>query len=264
MLPKKELIRIEKSIVQAAHEGGKVLLRYFGTRLKIHTKPDAGLVSKADIESEKTILRILKKTRPDFVALTEEFSPNAGRSQGRWIIDPLDGTTNYLRGFPVFCVSIAAEWEGEIVAGVIYHPILKETFSAHRGGGAFLNGKRIHVSGVKRLADSVLTTGFTYKKSKWLKIEVDAFERLSSQVIGIRRPGSAALDLAYTARGTFDGFWEHQLSPWDVAAGLLLVEEAGGKVTDFRNGKLDIHCGEILATNGGVHAEMLKKIRGGR
>lgn len=211
--------KLLKAAVEAAHASGDILAHHFGKTLRVREKTGAGLVTNIDIASEKAALRILKKSFPDFGFLTEESGIHAARSAGRWVIDPLDGTTNYIHRFPMFCVSIAAEWEGEVIVGVIYHPILKDTYTAIRGKGAFVNGKRLRVSSTSRLEDSLLTTGFTYRKDEWLHAEMQAFENLSAVARAVRRPGSAALDLAYTARGVFDGFWERRLSPWDVAAG---------------------------------------------
>jgi len=252
---------LRNSIIKAAHASGRVLLKYFQKNIDVREKKGAGLVTIADLEAERAAVRILSRARPDFGFLTEEADPIESQSLGRWIIDPLDGTTNFVHGFPMFCVSIAAEWDGKIVAGVIYHPILKDTYVATRGRGAFLNGKRMRVSKTTKLSDSLLTTGFTYRKDEILKAEMEAFERLSGIVRAIRRPGSAALDLAYTARGVFDGFWERRLSPWDVAAGALLVEEAGGKVTDFQGKSFKIDAGQILATNAKLHPPLIQIIQ---
>jgi len=161
----------------------------------------------------------------------------------------------------MFCVSIAAEWDGKIVAGVIEHPILRETYTATLGGGAFLNGKPLRVSATASLGDSLLATGFTYRKTELLHTEMVAFEELSSIARAIRRAGSAALDLAYTARGVFDGFWERRLSPWDIAAGLLLVREAGGRVTDFRGNEDILGSAAILASNGRLHDGLLEAVQ---
>jgi myo-inositol-1(or 4)-monophosphatase len=256
-------------MIGAALTCGKIIRKYHHSRaLKISEKLGAGLVTNADIESEKACVAALRKLRPDFGFLTEEGTtivhgakPNAEKPRGRWIIDPLDGTTNFVHGFPMFCVSIAAEWDGEIIAGVIEHPILRETYSATLGGGAFLNGKRLSVSKTTNLDDSLLSTGFTYRKTELLHTEMLAFEELSSIARAIRRPGSAALDLAYTARGVFDGFWERRLSPWDIAAGLLLVREAGGKVTDFRGSENIIDSSTILASNASLHSDLLDAIQ---
>lgn len=255
--PSKELM--VQAAVKAAHASGKVLARHFGKRLKVDEKKGAGLVTNVDLESEEAALRILKRAFPGFAVLTEETGSQKGTG-GRWIIDPLDGTTNYVHRFPMFCVSIAAEWEDQVVVGVIYHPILKDTYIAVRGKGATINGSKMRVSKTAHLKDSLLTTGFTYRKDQWLRAEMEAFERLSATARAVRRPGSAALDLAYTARGVFDGFWERRLSPWDVAAGALLVEEAGGKVTDFSGRPFRSDAGEILASNRVLHDPLIQSV----
>lgn len=237
---------------EAAAVAARVLKRHFGSKLRVAEKPGAGLVTNADLAAEQAALRVLRKATPEFGILTEESAPhvnNTVRSRGRWILDPLDGTTNFVHRFPMFCISIAAEWEGRIVAGVIQAPILDETYIAIRGRGARVNGKRLRVSGTRRLQDALLTTGFAYSAGEGLRRDVELFGRLSSIARGIRRPGSAALDLAYTARGVFDGFWERNLSAWDVAAGSLLVEEAGGKVSDFQGNPFTLDSREILAAN---------------
>jgi myo-inositol-1(or 4)-monophosphatase len=213
-------------------------------------------------------MKVLRRDREfhRFKILTEESAPDIAASQGpaRWIMDPLDGTTNFVHRFPMFCVSIAAEWHGKIVVGVIYHPILGDTYVAVRGKGAFLyqgkpgragqgTGKRLHASRTNRIQDSLLTTGFTYGREDWLKMEMLAFQRISTMARAVRRPGSACLDLAYTSRGVFDGFWERRLSPWDVAAGSILVSEAGGLVTDFNGNPFHVEMKEILAAAPKVH-----------
>lgn len=257
--------KILVGMVKAASISGAILRKYYeqgrGTKLSISEKPGAGLVTNADIESEKACVKALRKLRPDFSFLTEEETAERTPARGRWIIDPLDGTTNFVHGFPMFCVSLAAEWDGEVIAAVIEHPILRETYTAILGGGAFLNGRRLQVSKTKTLADSLLSTGFTYRKTELLHTEMAAFEKLSGIARAIRRPGSAALDLAYTARGVFDGFWERRLSPWDVAAGLLLVREAGGTVTDFKGDERVIDSPSILATNSVLHRVLLDVVK---
>lgn len=272
-----------KAMIEAAWASGEVIRSYFGKVLRIREKLGAGLVTEADTNAEKAALKILQRARPDFELLAEESSPIPssgaqsrlrqsslgpgaapktleGEGHGRWIMDPLDGTTNFIHGFPMFCVSIAAEWKGQIIAGVIYHPIFEETYTAILGSGAFLNRKRMQVSKTDRLKDTLLTTGFSYRKDQWLHAEMEAFERLSAVARAIRRPGSAALDLAYTARGIFDGFWERRLSAWDVAAGALLVQEAGGMVTDFQGDPFRIDALEILASNRGLHQDLLDTV----
>lgn len=259
-------------MVRAAHICGAIIRKYHEARftksgLNVSEKLGAGLVTNADLESERACVAALRKLRPDFGFLTEEGTtlvdgkaPDT-KPRGRWIIDPLDGTTNFVHGFPMFCVSIAAEWDGKIIAGVIEHPILRETYTATLGGGAFLGKKALRVSTTSEVTDSLLSTGFTYRKTELLHTEMVAFEELSSVARAIRRPGSAALDLAYTARGVFDGFWERRLSPWDIAAGLLLVREAGGKVTDFRGNEDVLDSPTVLASNGILHVGLLDAIQ---
>lgn len=251
---------IAKTTVDAAKAAGRVLAKHFGKRLSIREKPGAGLVTNADLEAEDAALKILRRKFPDFGILTEESPAEVGRDEGRWILDPLDGTTNFVHRFPMFCVSLAAEWSGQVVVGVVYHPIFDETYLAIRGKGAKVNGVKMRVSQASKLSNSLLTTGFTYRKTESLHQEMEAFERLSGISRAIRRPGSAALDLAYTARGVFDGFWERKLSPWDVAAGSLLVQEAGGWVTDFRGNEFRPEFKEILAANSKLHPLLLQAV----
>lgn len=251
---------LKKTGLDAAYAAGHVLKRNFRKKLKIEEKPGAGLVTNADFEAQDRAVKILRKGFPDFGFLTEEAKPVASRGEGRWIIDPLDGTTNYVHGFPMFCVSIAAEWAGQIVLAVVYHPILDEMYVAGRGKGATVNGKKIHVSETLKLENALLTTGFTYHKQELLRSEMKAFENLSSVARAVRRPGSAVLDLAYTARGVFDGFWERNLSPWDVAAGSLLVTEAGGQVTDLTGRPFQIEQRQILASNSLLHTALVREI----
>ncbi len=257
------LDRLARTSVEAAHAAGEVLAYYFDKKLRIREKPGAGLVTQADTEAESAALKVLKRDFPEFGFLTEESPEEGAGRDGRFVLDPLDGTTNFVHRFPMFCVSLAAEWEDQVVVGVIYHPILKETYLGIRGKGARVNGNRLRVSTTTELRDTLLTTGFTYQKEVHLRKEMEAFTQLSGIARAVRRPGSAALDLAYTARGVFDGFWERGLSAWDVAAGSLLIEEAGGKVTNFQGKGFDIRAREILATNGLVHGALRKIIQPG-
>jgi myo-inositol-1(or 4)-monophosphatase len=254
--------KLHDTLVRSAHAAADVLMDYWsGRTLNVREKKGAGLVSDADFESERAAISVLRRAYPDFAILTEETGTHSGErnSRGRFILDPLDGTTNYIHGFPVFCVSVAAEWDGQIVAGAIYHPVLKDLYTAIKGKGANLNGKPLHVSRTNKIEGALLSTGFSYnKKGDVLSKEMSAFKKLSNIASGIRRPGSAALDLAYVARGVFDGFWERNLSPWDMAAGMLLVTEAGGKVGNFAGKKFHIDTKEILATNGKIHNQMVK------
>jgi myo-inositol-1(or 4)-monophosphatase len=253
------LVQLRDAAIGASHASGRELMKRFRKKLKISEKPGAGIVTDADLASERVALKALKLAFPKFGILTEESGVKEARSAGRWIIDPLDGTTNYAHGFPMFCVSIAAEWEGEIVAGVIFHPTLGETFTAIKGKGAFVNGRRMQVSTTRDTGNALLSTGFTSKKEEWLEQELGIFEKLSRAAQGVRRPGSAALDMAYVARGTFDGYWERGLSAWDVAAGKILIEEAGGKVTDFKGKSFCLDSGEVFSSNGVLHSQLLRQ-----
>ncbi len=259
-LSQRDLNHLRKGVIKASWAAGKVLMKHFGKRLKIDEKKNAGLVTNADFEAEEAAFKVLRRFRPDFSFLAEESAPIAAPAEGRWILDPLDGTTNFIHGFPMFCVSIAAEWQGAVVAGAIFHPVFKETYWAARGMGAWVNKKKLAVSTTSVIRDTLLTTGFTTRREEWLHKEMEAFERLSGVVRAIRRPGSAALDLAYTARGVFDGFWERRLAPWDVAAGGLLVLEAGGRVTNFKGEPFQVDHKEILAGGPGIHRTLLQTI----
>jgi myo-inositol-1(or 4)-monophosphatase len=250
--------KLKTTCVEACLAAGAVLRKHFGKKLRVDEKKNAGLVTNADVEAEDAVLRVLRRRFPSFGVLTEEAGRMTSPTPGRFIVDPLDGTTNFVHGFPMFCVSLAAEWNGKVVVGVIYHPLFGEIYLGVRGQGATLNGRPLKVSVTPELHNSLLSTGFSYRKEEWLKREMESFEKLSGVARAIRRPGSAALDLAYTARGVFDGFWERRLSPWDVAAGSLLVEEAGGKVTDFQGNAFSVDTPEILATNGTIHPKLLK------
>lgn len=236
-------VALKKVAIEAAHASGQVLRRYFRKSIQVSEKKGAGLVTNADLESQHRCVKILRKAFPLFGFLTEEEKPEKAQSPGRWIIDPLDGTTNFVHGFPMFCVSIAAEWNHEIVVGVIYDPILDETYSAIQGKGAKVNGRTIRISPTRKISDALLTTGF---------------EAFGNQARGVRRPGSAALDLAYTARGVFDGFCEKGLYPWDIAAGALIVTEAGGKVTNFTGHSFDLESGELLVSNSHLHPALTR------
>ncbi len=232
-------------------------------RLEFTTKSDDSLVTKIDVESERQALRYLKKRYPSFGFVSEETAPDRYESlknQDFFVIDPLDGTTNFVRGFPMFCFTVAAVIQGEIVAAATYHPILELSFRASLRGGSFLNGKRIQVSSVENFKEAVLTTGFAYTKETNLKQEMEAFAKVSKIARAVRRPGSAALDLAYTALGVFDGFWEQNLKPWDTAAGALLVTEAGGIVSDFSGKAYELDSPSLLATNPMLQKKFLSAV----
>lgn len=248
--------------IQTARDAGRVLAERFGRNLRISNKSELDLVTESDLASERLIIDRIKTHYPRHTILAEESGTNSPAAEGaqsdwRWIIDPLDGTTNYAHGYPCFCVSMGLERNGTLELGVIYDPLRDEVFAAERGQGAALNGKRIHVSPTPSLAGALLCTGFPYDVR-----ERGQFARHFANFImnaqGVRRDGAAALDLAYVAAGRFDGFWEEGLKPWDVAAGILLIEEAGGRVSDYHNGPLDIFTPPILASNGLIHEQMMR------
>ena len=243
--------------VEAARIAGRFQQYRFESVLDVTMKGDKNLVTEVDQESERLIVQHLLSSFPDHSIVAEEGEYPRGEIPFRWIIDPLDGTTNYAHGFPWFCVSIGLESAGELVAGVIYNPMHDELFTATRGGGAFLNGHRLHVSLRCPLQDTLLGTGFPYDCASDPVNNFDNFIAFQKTARGIRRAGAAALDLAYVAAGRLDGFWELKLKPWDVAAGVLLVREAGGTVTAFDGTDYDIFNGRIVASNGLIHDEMV-------
>lgn len=240
--------------IDAAEQAGELLRRLFGKALDIHYKDRINLVTRADCASERVIVRKLRKDYPAFGILAEEGTRLEADS--KWIIDPLDGTTNYAHGYPVFCVSIALEREGKIALGVIYDPTRREIFTAQQGKGAFLDRKRVHVSKIQDINRAFLVTGFAYDIQTSKDNNLDHFATFIRKAQAIRRDGSAALNLAYLACGRFDGFWELKLHPWDTAAGSIIVAEAGGKISDFRGRPFSIYGQETLATNGFIHKTM--------
>lgn len=246
--------------VQTAREAGRILAERFGRITEVSHKGEIDLVTEADLASERFIIERIRNYYPRHAILAEESGPSdAGerRSDYVWIVDPLDGTTNYAHGYPVFAVSIALEHQGEILLGVVYDPMRDELFAAERGAGATLNGRRIRVSDVEDLNKAMLCTGFPYdvrERGEFAR----HFRNFIMTAQAVRRDGSAALDLAYVASGRFDGFWEEGLNPWDVAAGALLVEEAGGRVTDYQGRPFSIYRAPVLASNGLVHEAMMR------
>jgi myo-inositol-1(or 4)-monophosphatase len=248
--------------IEAAKRAGIYLMEALEQKRDISKKGIVDIVTDADKGAEMIIHNIISEEYPDDEFLAEEGTQDKGSTGLTWIVDPLDGTTNYAHRFPVFCVSIGLVKDGIPQAGVIYNPNLDELFSAHRGEGAFLNGDPIKVSDNNQLINSLLATGFPYDIRDSDADNMNnfyAFYKNGAQAV--RRAGSAALDLAYTACGRFDGFWEMKLHPWDIAAGVLLVEEAGGKITDFDGNQMDLLKGEIVASNPAIHNEMLKVLR---
>jgi myo-inositol-1(or 4)-monophosphatase len=241
--------------IDAAREAGAILLAEFSRPVKISYKGEVDIVTQADRRSEQAVVTRLRTAFPQHAIVAEEGGGAETGSGFRWHVDPLDGTTNFAHGYPCFAVSIGLEDAGELVAGVIYQPVTEELFSAAKGEGAYLNQKEIHVSPIERLATSLLGTGFpSVKRAQSPNIQYYWDFTLRSH--GVRRDGSAALDLASVACGRFDGFWEFGLHTWDTAAGVLLVREAGGKVTRFDGRPYQLGDRELLASNGHVHAEM--------
>jgi myo-inositol-1(or 4)-monophosphatase len=247
--------------IAAAKEAGRIQMDHFGRAFSVEYKGEFDPVTEVDRLCDQAIQKTIFDTFPGHDILTEE-SPFEGKgSPYKWIIDPLDGTTNYFHGFPCFCVSIGLEVEGEVRLGVVYVPPLQELFQAEKGKGAFLNGKKITVSEIDQLDRSLLATGFPYDAHEHADFYLRYFRQFITRSFAIRRPGSAAIDLSYVAAGRFDGFWEFKLHPWDVAAGVLLIIEAGGKVTDFKGQPLSIYAEETLASNGLIHEQMLQAIQ---
>ncbi len=251
-------------MVQAAVKAGKSLARDFGEvqNLQVSLKGPGDYVSQADRRAEEIIFNELSKARPGYGFLMEERGVVAGSDdQHRWIVDPLDGTTNFLHGIPIFAISIALERQGQLVAGLVYNPAMDELYTAERGGGAFVNDRRLRVAGRSRLSDAVIGTGVPHLGRGKHGSYLPELRTLMSEVAGIRRFGSASLDLAYVAAGRVDGFWENWLSAWDLAAGILLIREAGGFVSDTAGGNDMLDSGSIVAGNEVIHRLLLKALK---
>jgi myo-inositol-1(or 4)-monophosphatase len=248
-------------LVEAALAGGDVLKGYFGSGFRISYKGPLNLVTEADLASEREVVGILKRRFPGAAILAEEAGEESGDSGLRFIIDPLDGTTNFAHGYPVFAVSIACEEGDTVTAGAVYDPVREELFTAARGKGAFRNGRRLSVSATKRLEEALLVTGFPYDLKEDLTGNLRLFHRFMGASRAIRRDGSAALDLCYVAAGRFDGFWEEKLGPWDTSAGALIVEEAGGRISDLAGAPFHYRKGAIVASNAILHDQMLELTR---
>jgi myo-inositol-1(or 4)-monophosphatase len=250
--------------VEAALAAGRIHLALFRQDPRIEKKGPIDLVTAADLAVEQSFRHLIASRFPDHAVLGEEHG--AGRTAGqnaqwRWIIDPLDGTTNFAHGLALFCVSIALEVDGRTEIAVVYDPVAQELFTAERGGGARLNGVPVHVSARNALIDALLCTGFPYSIREEQQSQVEVFAGFLGRSRAVRRLGSAALDLCYVAVGRFDGFWEEQLHAWDIAAGVLMVQEAGGRVTGYADEPIDLFGGRIVASNGALHAPMLEVIQ---
>ena len=251
-------------MVQAAMKAGRSLSRDFGEvqNLQVSMKGPGDYVSQADRKAEDIIFTELSRARPGYAFLMEERGTVGGEDdQHRWIVDPLDGTTNFLHGIPVFSISIALERQGQIVAGVIYNPAMDELYTAERGGGAFLNDRRLRVAARSKLSDAVIGCGVPHLGRGQHGNFLIELRNVMGEVSGIRRMGSAALDLAYVAAGRMDGYWERDLSAWDVAAGILMVREAGGFVSDIDGGQDMLEGGSIAAGNEAIHRALLKTLK---
>ena len=243
-----------------AREAGALLMQFFDRNIKIEYKGDADLVTAADRKSEALIRERIRQTWPGHDVLGEEEGLRDTGSEFRWYVDPLDGTTNFAHSFPVFCVSMALQDKNGMLAGVCYDPTRNELFAAERGKGATLNDRPIHVSKTAKLKESLVGTGFpSHKRHK--NPNIHFYHQITLRSHGVRRAGSAALDLCYVACGRMDAFWEFNLNPWDTAAGVLMVEEAGGRVTDFSGGPFQINSRETLASNGVIHNELMHEFQ---
>jgi len=254
--------KLKKILMECLNEGGRIIRKGYGKAHKIRKKNPVSLVTEIDMESDLRVRRMIQRSFPDHRILTEELNPVESVSSYRWIIDPLDGTTNYAHGIPFFGISIGLEYKGEMVLGGIYNPVLNELFYAEKGKGAFMNGKRIRVSKTNSLIDSLVVTGFPYDRREKAGYYLKFIQPFIEKTRGIRRLGAAAIDLAYVACGKFEGYWEFNLKPWDMAAGLLIVQEAGGKVTDFKGDPIQAsRPNQLLSSNGKIHDLLLDVLK---
>ena len=248
---------------RAALSASRILLRHFDQleRLTVTEKQTSDFVSEADLQAEREIIQILRKTYPNHAILAEESGEQLGQDEYQWIIDPLDGTTNFLHGIPHFAISIAFCHKNRLEAGLIYDPIRQEMFTASRGQGAQLNDRRIRVSGINHLQQALLGTGFPFRHPRHQTAYLGFFNNLFGKCVEIRRAGAASLDLSYVAAGRLDAFWEMSLKPWDIAAGALIVQEAGGLVSDFAGGNGFMQSGHIVAGNPKVFKALLQEMQ---
>jgi len=248
------------AIEAIAREAGELLMGYFARHVKIEYKGDVDVVTEADRASEALIMDRLQARFPRHDVVAEEGARRETGSDYKWYVDPLDGTTNFAHGFPVFCISMGLEHKGQLIAGVVCDPARGEMFSAEKGSGAYLNQRRIHVSKTARLVESLVGTGFPSHK-RHQNPNIHFYHQITLRTHGVRRAGSAALDLASVASGRFDGFWEFNLNPWDLAAGVLLVEEAGGQVSGFFGQPFRLQDRDVVASNGLIHPDLLREFQ---
>lgn len=254
--------QIKEVLLQATNAAGIIILKHFQGEFKVDSKTGINnLVTEIDTAAETAIISIITNAFPDHSILSEEIGAMEKQPEYQWLIDPIDGTVNFAHGIPLCCVSIAVKKGNNLIMGAVYNPMLKELFFAEQGKGATLNGSPIHVSQKSEFKRAFLVTGFPYEYPKEKEHPVRVFERMLQFGLPIRRLGSAALDLCWVACGRFDGFWEYNLSPWDIAAGYLIVAEAGGKITDFEGKTYSVFDKETLATNGLIHEEMRQMIK---
>lgn len=253
---------LREVMLTATREAGRIILQYFNGVFKVAHKDSVNnLVTEVDKLSEDRIIDVIRATYPTHTIISEEVGELVKPSEYQWIIDPIDGTVNFAHGIPLCCVSIGLMHEGHLLLGAVYNPMMNELFFAERGKGATLNGEPIRVSAKSDFSKACLVTGFPYRWPEAEEHPIKVFERFVMEGLPIRRLGSAALDLCWVACGRFDGFWEYNLNEWDVAAGYLIVQEAGGRITDFEGSEYNVFEKQTLATNGLIHDEMLKLIR---
>ncbi len=255
---------LKQTLLKAVEAGASELTRFFNGSFKISNKEGVNnLVTEADHAAEKAIFAVIQQEYPNHYILSEETGEIIQDSSYKWIIDPIDGTVNFANGIPICCVSIGVEKDGEMILGAVYNPLMNEFFFAQRGLGSTLNDKIIQVSEKTELIKSCMVTGFPYTYLDTPNGPLEIFEKLIRKGVPVRRLGSAAIDLCWVAAGRFDGFYEHKLAAWDSAAGFLIVEEAGGKVTDFKGDPYSPYQPHIIATNGKIHDELLAVVNGG-
>jgi myo-inositol-1(or 4)-monophosphatase len=248
--------------VEAVVHAGDIMMSRFGTGIRIDKKGTIDLVTEVDVAIERSFREMVAARFPDHAVLGEEMGGSAAPPAGPcWVFDPIDGTTNFAHGLPIFCSSLALEVDGVAQVAAVYDPTRRELFTAERGSGAFLNGRRLHVSDAAVLVDAVLVTGFPYDVHQRVDEIVGLFAAFVGRARAVRRLGSAAIDLCYVAAGRMDGFWESDLKAWDIAGGALIVEQAGGRVTDMSGAPFSSRAGRVLASNGVLHEPMLAVIR---
>lgn len=253
--------QLTKVALSAAQQGGRILKKHFGRIHQISEKKDAGLVTEVDRRSEKKIIQLIHKSFPDHGIIGEEGGEIAGRSPIKWIIDPLDGTTNYAHGLPFFCVSIGVQVEEEICVGVVYDPLRDDLYWTEKGKDSYKNRKKLRVSRTKKVHDSLIGTGFSYLKQPVIDLELKNLKAIVVNSRGVRRTGSAAWDLCQVACGIYDGFWERHLQVWDVAGAYLIIKNSGGTITRIDGSPWHLYDSDVLATNSLIHDEMINLLK---